>query len=62
MCIIETADNKEFIREITFNNGNFFCNTLDPIRESVYNIKDVIHVAKIEFAINKDLLEEEEEF
>ena len=62
MCIIETADNKEFIREITFNNGSFFCNTLDPIRQSVYDLKEVIHVAKIEFAINKDLLEEEEEF
>ena len=60
LCIIETADNKEFVREVTYNNGFFFCNTIDPVRQSVFSLEQIVHVAQVEFAINKDLLEEEE--
>ena len=61
LCIVETADNKEFVREVTYLNGNFFCNTIDPIRQSVCSLENIIHIAAVEFAINKDLLEEEQE-
>lgn len=56
LCLIETTDNKEFVRNITFNNGAFFCCSIDPVRQTVFKLNQVVHVAKVNFALHKDLL------
>lgn len=54
-CIIKTKENKDYIRKVIYNNGQFFASTLDPIRQYVFNKDDITYIAKIKALFNNDL-------
>jgi hypothetical protein len=58
LCIIETKDNKEFVRNITYCNNQIFCCSIDPIRQTFFNFNEIVNVAKVNFALNKNLFNE----
>jgi transcriptional regulator with XRE-family HTH domain len=58
VCIVETST-VQMVRQVTYINNNFFCNSIDPIRQTIHELSEVKEIAKVEFIINKDLSDEE---